>query len=190
MAQENGIMVKIKHGNLKKDIAGGQALSRKVEKDLKTRFSIAKEELIEDFNSHSVTREIEAGVNASNLSGTLSRGNLFSFLGFEENSLPVEDLRSVLDKGSKLKRVGKTSWVVEVPDSTEISSTTPLPWSAKSWALGIERGISGFDKFIFGKSDNSRSGGGIQSKNSVRSGEFRPIRYISAILERFIERLS
>jgi hypothetical protein len=43
-----------------------------------------KARLLQDLNNHPVTKEIESGETASNVSGTLGgKGNLFSFIGFQ-----------------------------------------------------------------------------------------------------------
>ena len=47
------------------------------------RFNAAHKKLLNEFETHPVTREIEGGPDATNTSGTLGgSGNLFSFLGF------------------------------------------------------------------------------------------------------------
>ena len=63
-----------------------KATKRDVAKILNKKFEEIKKEMIQDFESHSVTREIEAGPGASNISSTLSRGNSFSFIGFAVKS--------------------------------------------------------------------------------------------------------
>ena len=56
-----------------------------------------KIELQNDFDNHVVTREIEAGPQSSNSSGTLGGiGNLFSFIGFNNGSNPVQPVRELL----------------------------------------------------------------------------------------------
>ena len=65
---------------------------------------------------------------------------------------------------------------------------TPMPWApGRSWARGIERGISGLGYYLKIKTDNSRSGLGIQSSRKVRksSSKFKNMQYISALLKKY-----
>ena len=63
---------------------------RYVKAVVKEEFQKIKRETIQEFDEHVVTREIEGGVNAENISRTLGgRGNLFSFIGFDANANPT-----------------------------------------------------------------------------------------------------
>ena len=69
----------------------------------------------------------------------------------------------------------------------ELFDSTPLPWaSGRSWLKGIETGLSGLGRYLNIDAENSRSGGGIQSQNKIRSGAFKKTPYISKILNNFI----
>ena len=58
-----------------------------------------------------------------------------------------------------------------------------MPWvSGRSWAEGVEKGISGLGNYINRMTLSGRSGQGIQTKNKVRSGQFRNTKYLSNIL--------
>jgi hypothetical protein len=79
----------------------------------------------------------------------------------------------------------------EIPTTKEIFDMTPMPWATgRSWARGIESGISGLGYYLK-KVKNSRSGLGVQSSTSkVRSGAvFRNTKYISDLIRRFESRL-
>ena len=77
-------------------------------KKVYAKFLIKKQQLISDFENHSVTREIKQGPSSSNISGTLGGyGNLYSFIGFEKGSRPVEPVRQALDRSVKLNRQPK-----------------------------------------------------------------------------------
>ena len=72
----------------------------------------------------------------------------------------------------------------------DIIKVTPMPWAKnRSWAKGIESGISGLGQYlnIETKYDppHYRSTAGIQTKSKVRGGQFRPTKYISDILNRY-----
>lgn len=155
------------------------------------KFNSCKQNLIQQFNSSRITQEIEAGSNSSNISLTLSgRGNLFSFIGFKAGEKPTEAIREAMN-GITLTKImiskdGSSQSYVLYPSVTEIFKITPLPWAqGRSWAEGIEKGISNFGQFLAKGSDKSRSGGGIQSENFVSSAEFSPKPYITPMIANF-----
>lgn len=156
-----------------------------------TEFIKAKEKLIQNFEQHPVTREIEAGVNASNISNTLGgRGNLFSFIGFESSDSPTQpiyyQLRDIVLTSVMIKRDGTSQSYVLYPSAEDIFKVTPLPWAdGRSWAEGIEKGISNLGQFLNKPTEESRSGGGIQSKNPVSSASFSTTPYISSLISDF-----
>ena len=63
-----------------------------------------------------------------------------------------------------------------------------MPWATgRSWAQGIERGISGLG-FLLRKNNRGRSGAAIQSRVKVRGGRFRNTVYISAFIKKYKKR--
>jgi hypothetical protein len=59
-----------------------------------------------------------------------------------------------------------------------------MPWaSGRSWAKGIETGISGLGFLL--RKEGGRSGKAIQSKNKVRSQRFQNTQYISALIKKY-----
>lgn len=164
-----------------------------------TRFTAAKNESLKDFDDHPITKELRAGPDASNSSGTLGgKGNLFSFIGFYEGEDPTNIVREALevywnlertpiieDKGNRINFKFK----VNSPSLTKLYSLTPLPWEeGRSWLRGIEKGISGLGNYIYWKTlpnPPSRSGTGIQSQTILRNAIFRPRDYMTEILKTF-----
>lgn len=155
--------------------------------------------LIQDLNNHPVTKEIEEGEASLNVSGTLGgKGNLFSFIGFQKGSEPIQIVRSMINKIRVIKRVklGKpirNGFSVSVgffaPSISDFEKNTPMPWArGRSWLLGIERGISGFSFFV-SKALSGRSGGGIQGSEKVSSGAFRNTSYFSRMYSAFFRRV-
>ncbi len=66
-----------------------------------------------------------------------------------------------------------------------------MPWAVgRSWARGIETGISGLGYYLK-QTKNSRSGLGVQStKNQIRTGvSFKNSKYISDLINRFNKEL-
>jgi hypothetical protein len=164
---------------------------------------VAQERMIDTFENHEVTKEIEAGANnpetASNTSGTLSGyGNLFSYIGFNVGESPTSGLRKILEtrfpivsKGLLARGPGYGDYLFEIraPSLLALEMEAPMPWAnGDSWARGIENGISGIGQYLAIAVAASRSGGGIQVKaNFNRSFNTQP--YLSKILKSFIDNL-
>jgi hypothetical protein len=64
-----------------------------------------------------------------------------------------------------------------------------MPWAkGRSWAEGIEKGISGFGRYLNSDRLNSRSGTGIEVDSVIRKGKFSNTPYISALLNKYTKR--
>ena len=77
---------------------------------------------------------------------------------------------------------------VSMPTPDDIWEITPLPWmDGRSWAKGIESGISGLNYFLYLKSqsENSRSGFGVQTHRIRSSFKYTPTQYISTLLKKY-----
>jgi hypothetical protein len=149
--------------------------------------------LMKEFEEHTVTKEIEEGAGASNISSTLGGyGNLFTYIGFSDSDNPIEIIRSLLTNSVNVQMLAPNSRkmiqdaVISFPSKEEIESMTPLPWaSGRSWAKGIEEGISGLGEYLNKQSIRSgRSGGGVQAEDNIRGKSFRSVEYLSGILSR------
>jgi len=172
-----------------------KALRRDLEKEAKRKFKRIKAEMIKEFLSHPVTQEIMEGPSAPNISGTLGGvSNLFAFIGFDAGNQPVapilerlEAVDIIYNKEYKEKGIG-VSFNVFLPTAEDIFAITPLPWATgRSWAEGIERGISGLGYLV--KKSGGRSGAAVQSRvNKVRGGGFQNIPYISSFINKYKKR--
>jgi hypothetical protein len=157
-------------------------------------FDKIKQEMLEEFLAHPVSIEIEGGPHAENSSGTLDGyGNLFSFIGFNEGDSPLEPIVELLQSTRiELGSETDTGFLMKifVPSKEDIFSVTPMPWaSGRSWAEGIERGISGFGRYLKTDSVNSsRSGGGIEVQSVIRRGKFKNTPYISALINKYAKK--
>lgn len=154
------------------------------------KFKKMKEDMVKDFLSHPVTKEILAGPKASNTSGTLGGyGNLFSFIGFEFGSNPIQPIVDLLDQTRyDIGRIqnGKVQIYVEIPSKEQIFKATPLPWAPGiSWAERMEIGLSGLGQYLNTPSDYSRSGQGVQSSKLQKGGAFKNTKYISDFINRW-----
>ena len=77
----------------------GPIVGKKIEKSLIQNVQKAQREMIQELESHPVTKEIESGPNGTNQSGTLGGyGNLFSFIGFERGMSPINPIRKIIKK--------------------------------------------------------------------------------------------
>tara|TARA_S200002703_G_scaffold158998_1_gene170928 strand:+ start:3004 stop:3588 length:585 start_codon:yes stop_codon:yes gene_type:complete len=157
---------------------------------VKKEFDRIKKQMIDEFDAHPITQEIEMGIDAPNLSNTLNGiTNLYSFIGFDSGSKPIDPIRQLLEKSTfRISSGGKllATATFEIPTAKMIFTATPMPWAdGRSWAKGIERGISGLGYYIK-KRKNSRSGLGVQSQNKVRGGlKFQNTKYISALINKY-----
>jgi hypothetical protein len=166
---------------------------------VESKLDSAKNSLLNDFNSHIITREIEAGESSYNISRTLGGyGNLFSFIGFQSGSNPVEIVRTLIDKIRIIKKSYSKvvsngtiiSFNLKTPKISEFESQTPMPWaSGRSWLTSIEKGISGFNYFLskrlFGRSD-----GGIQADSKVRQSSYAPTPYFTKMYSNFFKKIN
>lgn len=176
------------------------SIEDEAKKIAESKMNILRDELLNDFQNHPVTREIEAGVDAENSSLTLNGiGNLSTYIGFSSTDNPTEPVKNILktvginNKPKKINTPDGVSFEFDVvsPTIEEIENVGKLPFEqGQSWIKGIENGISGFGAYIYGKIfKNSRSGKGLQSKNSFRQGAFRPVRYLSEIMIKFYSKV-
>jgi hypothetical protein len=157
---------------------------------LKTKLQKMIKDMVKDFLSHPVTKEILSGPNASNTSGTLGGyGNLFSFIGFEAGTNPITPIIELLEQTNyRFTRMegGKVDIIVEMPSKDDIFKATPLPWApGLSWAERIEIGLSGLGQYLNTPSPYSRSGHGIQSSKVKKGGAFKNTKYISDFIKRW-----
>ena len=172
-----------------------KALRRDFEKEINKKFKDLKNEMIKEFLTDSVTIELLEGAGASNISGTLGGiSNLFAFIGFNSGEQPISPILNMLEgtqiiykQEIKQRGIG-VEFEVSLPTAEDIFMVTPLPWaSGRSWAEGIERGLSGLG-YLLRKSDG-RSGAAIQSRvKRVRSGRFQNRPYISSLIKRYRKR--
>ena len=164
------------------------------DKIISEKFDKIKEEMLADFDNHPITIEIEGGIDAANSSRTLNNiTNLYSFIGFESGDKPTEVIRHMLKQSSFKKTIQNNSiinYTFDIPTAKQIFLATPLPWeTGRSWAKGIEEGISGLGYYVK-QVKNSRSGLGIQSQNKVRTDvRFKNTPYISSLIKKYSKKI-
>jgi len=189
-------MGSINTNSIRNKIKNSKKIEQLVDKRINAQFETISENFLKDFENHPITKEIKSGPSASNSSGTLGGiGNLFSFIGFSVGSNPVEKVSEYIKRSFKIKKQSiyvkngkiKVDYKISYPNAEELSSVSPMPWEGgNSWVLGIEKGISGFSNYMYKIFNKSRSGTGLQTDNTIRSGSFKPTKYISSIINNFI----
>ena len=150
--------------------------------------------MIAEFLGHPVTQEIKSGPSGTNISGTLNGvTNLFAFIGFDSGDEPIMPILSLLE-ATEIRYIAPitqggigNNFQVSIPTAEDIFAITPLPWAfGRSWAQGIERGISGLGYLL--RKNKGRSGAAIQSRVKVRGGRFSNTPYISALIKKYTQR--
>lgn len=157
--------------------------------------------MLDAFEDHPVTKEIDAGEYADNSSGTLDGyGNLFTFIGFylqDENPVYIarellKDVKYAIFSERKQKEGVRYSFRVRLVNEKTIKDLSPLPWEpGLSWIQGIEKGISGFGFYMYKRFPEGRSTEGLQAKSPsgqlrrIRGGNFKPMPYFSEFYKEF-----
>jgi hypothetical protein len=173
----------------------GKAVRVDFEKKVKQDFAAIKNQLINEFLNHPVTKEIKNGPTASNISNTLNGvSNLFAFIGFEDGDDPIAPIINIL-QSVEITFVGEIpmgcKFSINMPTPQDIFAVTPMPWaSGRSWAQGVEKGISGLGYLLRRKSSKSRSGEAIQSSVKIRGGSFKNTQYVSALINKYSKKFS
>ncbi|MDB4317703.1 hypothetical protein N9973_00235 [bacterium] len=181
---------------LKEVTAGrnGKITGREVRSYVLPIIEEAQRSLIKDFYNHSITKEIKAGSNASNSSGSLGGyGNLFSFIGFDRGDDPTAEIEQILNQklSVTVRAISSGRFRISItnpPSKQEMFSVSQIPWaSGSSWAEGIEKGLSNLGSFLYRDNgvSQSRSGTGIQVLNNLRATSFKTQPYISKLVEKF-----
>jgi len=167
-----------------------------LKKEVNIKFKKIKKEMIREFLSLPVTQELLGGPDAANISGTLNGfTSLFAFIGFDAGDQPIAPILNALERTQlqyvkelkESRRVGG-KFTVTLPTTEQIFSMTPMPWAiGRSWAQGIETGISGLG-FLLRKKGKGRSGAALQSRVKVRGGRFKNTAYISSFIKKYEKR--
>lgn len=180
---------------LRKEIFGNRGVKKIARNAVLKKVQFEKVRTIAEYSNHPVTQELDAGGSASNSSGTLGGyGNLFSFIGFNDNDKPtgsVKKLLKTITVATNVKTKNKNfTFQIIIPSKEDFALATRNPWeSGRSWLFDIERGISGLGSYLYGSFQESRSGKGLQLRNKYKNTRFRPVKYFSSIYNGFIKRV-
>ncbi len=181
--------------NIDQQIVKDNSFKKRVKQIVEGEFNRIHVDFLKAFEGHPVTQEIRGGPSAANISRTLGGvGNLFTYIGFNLGSDPIKSLRKLLEAYEihYHPRNKYMSIQIEVPTKEQVFIATPMPWATgRSWARGIERGISGLGKYLVKSSRiaKSKSGFAIQTDTRVRGGRFSNTSYISALLNNYYKEI-
>ena len=179
-------------------------IKQRKNKDIQKIAQKVKEEMISEFLRHPVTKELLEKNTAQNYSQTLvGYGNLYSFIGFDYPEDPIVPILDVLNATRiDVRFSGNNLFLyIKMPTPEDIWSVTPMPWAdGRSWAKGIESGISGLNFYLSIQKagikalrafEDSRSGVAIQSSKRISpSARFNPTQYISTLLKKYKTKFS
>jgi hypothetical protein len=166
-------------------------------------FETRKDQFLREFDEHKVTQELAGGPTAFSQIPELASagGNLFSFLGFNANEKPEQELRDFLDEKTTLGRTAagvvkgdrvtfKTP--VRFPTVADVDAAmqrrAPLEWVTRPFTQLISKRIPGLPNYLFRESPPlgtppSRSGTAIQTHGKpLRKGSFEGVPYVGEIL--------
>jgi len=196
-----------------------RSLYPQAQRIIEREFNVAKKKLIESFEnappSLALTEvaEMDRSERGENEDGFVEKGNLYTFLGFEDDRNPVQEVSDVLAYGIELESLSmgainrKGIYVitgkVSIPTLGEINEQSQLPWITRGWIDALTNGIRGLPNFLFGDfSDKaySLSGGGLEAKTRGKNGgrlvntgrgEFKPYsgKYLYYFIEKFKDKL-
>jgi len=178
---------------VQKAVPRESSYTKGIKQAIEKKVKAAQQNLLKNFEKHPVTVEIQGGPTATNVSGTLGGiGNLFTYIGFSDGDRPLTTLRILLEKYEIRYHHAKTRTTINitVPTSAELFKATPMPWATgRSWAKGIETGISGLGRYLYQDSPRSRSGGAVQTKGKLRGGKFSNTSYLSSLLNNYYKEI-
>jgi hypothetical protein len=196
--------IKISSALRKKMQNAAAKVAKNKNKDIEKTAQKIKQEMINDFLRHPVTRELLEKNTAQNYSQTLvGYGNLYSFIGFNYPEDPIVPILDLLNATRiDLRFNGNDLFLyIKIPTPDDIWAVTPMPWAdGRSWAKGIESGISGLNFYLSVQKagikalrafEDSRSGTAIQSSKIVSpSARYNPTQYISTLLKKYKTKFS
>jgi hypothetical protein len=181
--------------NFKRVVKNSKNFKKTSDKSVMKKYEDTKNIFFDEFESHPITQEINLGPKSSNISNTLDGiGNLFSFIGFSNSSEPIKDLANILKTSFSIKSKRKEDtirYTINFPTIEKIKGATPMPFEGgNSWAVGIERGISGFSNYLYKRFVDGRSKEALQSDSRVRSGSYKKTKYLSEMINNFIKNMT
>lgn len=207
------------NGDLIADALENRFVQKQIENLVKDQFESQKIEMIQGFFKDKISQEIK-DPDLGNISKTLGGyGDLFGFIGFFEGSSPIEEVSEILFSKTELKSIKiqriynrdargrftsgrsfvnvKVSFSVpDLDDFDETSQRVVRDYSGRNWIKGIEKGISGFNRYANYPRGESRRGvqlGGVIKNPSVsrpKLSNYKPRGYVTPLIKEFIKKIS
>lgn len=207
------------NGDLVEDALANKQIQRQIFQAVKQNFNQQKKLLINEFTNHEISQEI-SNPELGNISNTLGGyGDLFGFIGFFAGSDPIGGAVSVLKNTVQFKNIsiskkynrdikgrftkGKITKQIKViytvPNLDDFDSTSQEVLRdevTRNWIKGVERGISGFNRYANYPRGVSRRGvelNGIIKNPSVPRpaiAAYRPKPYLTPLISKFIENIN
>lgn len=199
-----------------KQVLNSAAVQKQASLIAENKFNAAKQQMIAEFENHPVSQEIASGPlgpNSQYINGVNNQGNgnnLFSFIGFESNERPIDDVISFLEQSINITKKPNLNYKknlyrfrVRYPTvkDDQLSKAAPMPRGTSiNWLYAIERGISGINSYYFDRKKtfaSSESGPAFQAQTKrgepirLRSGaRFKTVRnYFTGIINKFVKKL-
>ena len=207
------------NGDLIADALENRFVQKQIENLVKDQFESQKIEMIQGFFKVKISQEIK-DPDLGNISKTLGGyGDLFGFIGFFEGSSPIEEVSEILFSKTELKSIKiqriynrdargrftsgrsfvnvKVSFSVpDLDDFDETSQRVVRDYSGRNWIKGIEKGISGFNRYANYPRGESRRGvqlGCVIKNPSVsrpKLSNYKPRGYVTPLIKEFIKKIS
>ena len=207
------------NGDLIADALENRFVQKQIENLVKDQFESQKIEMIQGFLKDKISQEIK-DPDLGNISKTLGGyGDLFGFIGFFEGSSPIEEVSEILFSKTELKSIKiqriynrdargrftsgrsfvnvKVSFSVpDLDDFDETSQRVVRDYSGRNWIKGIEKGISGFNRYANYPRGESRRGvqlDGVIKNPSVsrpKLSNYKPRGYVTPLIKEFIKKIS
>lgn len=182
---------------LRKRVSDSRSVRKKIGTIFEKQLVDRHKKLVAGFDDHTVTQEIQAGRDGSNISRTLNGyGNLYAFLGFNHPEDPTSVIRNYLAAKIPYKATSSRNtaqgfainFKTNLPGIRDIEALSTLSHLGRSWVTGVERGkVDGFQYYLNSRKhvSTSRSGKGVQIDKRLRSTNVKPIKYVNHLLESF-----
>jgi hypothetical protein len=187
-------MAKIDFEKIRKQVVRSKGFHDVAKKEALVIFNEAKVELLNRFDNHPVTIELERGVNGVDNTGLLqgAHGDLFSFIGFDSTDRPIDALRDDIKSIRFIDKPIVTDSGVAFTNNAlsldDILYRHKMPWeSGRSWLVGIEQGIRGLSYYV-SRLFAGRSEGGTQAKSKLRNATFKRTSYFTKMYNRFLRK--
>ena len=201
--------------NLRREMGEGlnRSLYPRAQAEVRTYFNQSKKQLIRSFEESepckelAETAEMSRDERSTKESKIVPYGNLYAFMGFENDRNPVEEVTEILKNEIELVSVSRGSvnkngvyvltGKVSMPTMEAINQSSSVGFSNRGWIDSLTNGLRGLPNFLFRDfSDKgySKSGAGIEAKDKKTGklidfgrGEFEPYKknFLSEFMQKF-----